>query len=78
MPIPADQLNARLRTAFPEATIVVEDMVGDQDHYRVKIVDPAFKGLSRIRQHQLVNKALADLLSGPLHAMALETAAPSD
>jgi len=78
MAIPADELNSRLRAAFPLGQITVEDMVGDQDHYRVRIVDSAFKGLSRLRQHQLVNQALADLLAGPLHALALETSAPAD
>jgi stress-induced morphogen len=31
-----------------------------------------------VRQHQLVNKALADVLGGALHALALETSAPQD
>jgi stress-induced morphogen len=78
MAVPADELEARLRAAFPQAQIVLEDLAGDGDHYRARIVEPAFKGLSRVRQHQMVNQALADLLSGPLHALALETAAPAE
>ena len=69
-------LQARLNEAFPGAQITIDDLAGDGDHYRARIVSEAFRGLSRVRQHQLVNKALADLLSGPLHALALETAAP--
>jgi stress-induced morphogen len=75
MAIEASLLETRLRDAFPEASITVEDLAGDGDHYRAKIVCASFAGLSRVRQHQLVNAALADLLRGPLHALALETAA---
>lgn len=76
MPMPADELERRLREAFPAAEIVITDLAGDGDHYRARIVDEAFRGLPRVRQHQLVNRALADVLGGELHALALETAAP--
>ena len=76
MPMSADDLESRLRAAFPDAEIVITDLAGDGDHYRARIVSSAFAGLPRVRQHQLVNRALADVLGGRLHALALETAAP--
>ncbi|HEX6859807.1 MAG TPA: BolA family transcriptional regulator [Caulobacteraceae bacterium] len=76
MPMPAADLEARLRAAFPDAEITITDLAGDGDHYKARIVSPAFAGLPRVRQHQLVNRALADVLGGQLHALALETAAP--
>lgn len=76
MPMPAADLEARLRAAFPDAQITITDLAGDGDHYKARIVSPAFVGLPRVRQHQLVNRALADVLGGELHALALETAAP--
>lgn len=76
MPMSAADLEARLRAAFPDAEIVITDLAGDGDHYRARIVSPAFKGLPRVRQHQMVNRALSDVLGGTLHALALETAAP--
>lgn len=69
-------LERRLRDAFPDAEIIVTDLAGDGDHYRARIVSSAFSGLPRVRQHQMVNRALADVLGGELHALALETAAP--
>ena len=78
MPMTAVDLESRLRTAFPDAEIVITDLAGDGDHYKARIVSAAFKGLPRVRQHQLVNKALADVLGGALHALALETAPPAD
>jgi len=76
MAIAQSELQARLEAAFPGADIHIDDLAGDGDHYKARIVAEAFRGLPRVRQHQLVNKALADLLSGPLHALALETREP--
>lgn len=76
MPMPAADLERRLRDAFPDAEVSITDLAGDGDHYRARIVSSAFSGLPRVRQHQLVNKALADVLGTTLHALALETAAP--
>lgn len=76
MPMQQQDLEKRLRDAFPDAEITVQDLAGDGDHYRARIVSSAFAGLNRVKQHQLVNRALADVLGGTLHALALETAAP--
>lgn len=76
MPMPIGELEASLRAAFPDAEIRVEDLAGDGDHYRARIVSPVFLGLSRVKQHQLVYTALKGKIGGDLHALALETAAP--
>jgi stress-induced morphogen len=76
MPIAQSELEQRLRQAFPGAEISVQDLAGDGDHYRARIVSPAFQGLNRVRQHQLVYDALKGSVGGELHALALETAAP--
>ena len=75
MPMPAAELEADLRGAFPDADISIEDLAGDGDHYRARIVAAAFRGLSRVRQHQLVYAALKGKMGGRLHALALETSA---
>ena len=76
MPMAADDLETRLRRAFPDAVIEIHDLAGDGDHYRAKIVSDAFKGLSRVKQHQMVYSALGGSVGGELHALALETSAP--
>ncbi|ATQ42038.1 BolA/IbaG family iron-sulfur metabolism protein [Caulobacter mirabilis] len=78
MPMSAADLESRLLAAFPGAEVVITDLAGDGDHYKARIVSEAFRGLPRVRQHQLVNKALADVLGGTLHALALETAPPAE
>ena len=77
MPMSAADLESELRGAFPDAEIVIEDLAGDGDHYRARIVSSAFTGLSRVRQHQLVYAALKGKVGGQLHALALETSAPA-
>ena len=77
MPMSVADLEANLRDAFPDAEIVVDDLAGDGDHYRARIVSTAFAGLSRVKQHQLVYAALKGKVGGELHALALETSTPA-
>ena len=77
MPMSIADLEANLREAFPDAEIAIDDLAGDGDHYRARIVSVAFKGLPRVRQHQLVYGALKGQMGGELHALALETSAPA-
>ncbi|HEX3887127.1 MAG TPA: BolA family transcriptional regulator [Phenylobacterium sp.] len=77
MPIAQAQLESILRDGFPDAQIAVEDLAGDGDHYKARIVSAAFAGLPRVRQHQLVYAALKGKMGGELHALALETSAPA-
>lgn len=76
MPMPAETLHGFLIEAFPDAEIVIDDLAGDGDHYRARIVSSAFAGLPRVKQHQLVYAALKGRMGGELHALALETSAP--
>ncbi|WP_183254451.1 BolA family protein [Brevundimonas basaltis] len=76
MPMPVEELRAHLTEAFPDAEIVIDDLAGDGDHYRARIVSAAFAGLPRVRQHQLVYAALKGKMGGELHALALETSTP--
>ena len=77
MPMSVTELETSLKDAFPCAEIAIEDLAGDGDHYRARIVSPAFAGLSRVKQHQLVYAALKGKVGGDLHALALETSVPA-
>ena len=69
-------LEGLLREAFPKASITLTDLAGDNDHWQAEIVDEAFRGKSRVAQHQLVYAALKGRMGGVLHALALTTRAP--
>jgi len=72
----ASQIEALIRAALPDARIEIRDLAGDGDHYAAKVVSHRFEGLNRVRQHQLVYRALGGRMGGELHALQLETAVP--
>ena len=47
-------------------------------HFRVVVVSEVFAGRNRVERHRMVNAALADELSGPVHALAITALAPSE
>jgi stress-induced morphogen len=77
MPMPADELRARIVAAFPDADVDLRDLAGDNDHWSARITSEAFRGLSRVRQHQLVYAAIGTDMGGRLHALQLTTLAPA-
>ncbi len=73
MPMAADDIKSMILEALPDAEVEIEDLAGDGDHYKARIISAAFNGKSRVAQHQLVYKALKGKMGGELHALALET-----
>ena len=53
------------------------DVEGDGHHFRAVIVSPAFEGLSKVRQHQLVYAALGDRMREEIHALSITTLTPA-
>ncbi len=78
MPMTVQALQADLAQAFPDAEIDIQDLAGDGDHYKARIVSATFAGLSRVRRHQAVYAALKGKMGGELHALALETLTPEE
>ncbi len=78
MPMDAREIEAMIREALPDATIEIRDLAGDGDHYAATVVSAAFKGKSRVQQHQMVYGALQGCMGGVLHALALTTGVPQD
>jgi stress-induced morphogen len=72
----ASEIESMIKAVLPDAEIIITDLAGDGDHYRAQVISEAFRGLSRVRQHQLVYSALGGNMGGVLHALALETAPP--
>ncbi len=76
MAMEAADIEQLIREALPDATVEIRDLAGDGDHYAATVVSEAFRGLSRVKQHQLVYAALKGRMGGVLHALALTTSAP--
>jgi stress-induced morphogen len=78
MAMDAKSIETLIRQALPDAQIEIRDLAGDGDHYAASIVSAAFRGKSRVQQHQMVYQALKGKMGGELHALALQTSAPKD
>ncbi|HPG04030.1 MAG TPA: BolA family transcriptional regulator [Beijerinckiaceae bacterium] len=77
MPMPASEIERLIKTAFPDARVEIQDLAGDGDHYAATVVSEAFRGKSRVQQHQMVYGALQGQMGGVLHALALTTSVPA-
>jgi len=78
MAMDAALIERLIKEGIPDATVRIEDLRGDGDHYAAYVEAPSFKGRTRIQQHQMVYQALQGRMGGELHALALTTAAPRD
>ncbi len=67
------EIEIMIREAFPDARVEVKDLAGDGNHYSASVVSSAFRGKSRVKQHQMVYAALKGRMGGELHALALQT-----
>ena len=77
MAMAADEIEAMILAAFPDAVVDIRDLAGDGDHYAARVISPSFAGLNRVRQHQAVYAALKGKMGTDLHALQLETLVPS-
>ena len=79
MAMRGEDIAALIKEAMPDAEVEMIDLAGDNNHWKAVIISSAFKGLNRVKQHQLVYASLKgkmDGADGELHALALETRAP--
>ena len=77
MPMNAGEIEALIKVALPDATVVMRDLAGDGDHFSAEVVSESFRGKSRVQQHKMVYDALQGRMGGALHALALQTGVPA-
>jgi stress-induced morphogen len=75
MAMQSHEIERLIKEALPDARIEIRDLAGDGDHYSATVISAAFKGKSRVQQHQIVYAALKGQMGGALHALALQTMA---
>ena len=78
MAMDANEIERLIKATFPDAKVEIVDMAGDGDHYAATVTTAAFKGKSRVQQHQMVYAALKGSMGGALHALALTTQVPAE
>ena len=67
-----------IQEGIPDATVRIEDLRGDGDHYAAYIESASFAGKSRVQQHQMVYAALQGRMGNELHALAIQTSVPKE
>ncbi len=73
MAMSATEIEKLIKAAFPDADIEITDLAGDNDHFAAMVTSAAFKGKTRVQQHQMVYEALGGRMGGALHALSLQT-----
>ncbi len=76
MPMPAAEIERLIKASIPDAHVEIIDLAGDDDHFSAVVTSRAFAGLSKLKQHQLVYKAIGSHMGGTLHALQLQTLEP--
>ena len=67
------EIETLIKEAMPDATIEIQDLAGDGNHYSATITSSQFAGKSKIEQHKMVYKALKGKMGNELHALAINT-----
>jgi acid stress-induced BolA-like protein IbaG/YrbA len=73
--VEASSIEESIRAGLPVTHVEVR---GDGAHFEAVIVSPSFAGLNRVRQHQLVYKALGDRMREEIHALSMKTFSPEE
>ena len=67
------ELEAFIKEAFPDATVEIQDLAGDENHYSATVISSHFAGKNKIEQHKMVYSSLKGKMGNQLHALALKT-----
>lgn len=78
MAMPAHEIIDLIERNIDQASVEIKDLAGDNDHFAVYVTSSAFRGKTRIQQHQLVYQALGGRMGGELHALSIHTKVPNE
>ena len=67
------EIESLIKDAFPDATVEIQDLAGDGNHYSATIASSKFLGKSKIEQHKMVYSSLKGKMGNELHALAIKT-----
>ena len=62
-----------IKKSIPDASVTIEDLKGDGDHYSATVVSKSFVGKTKIEQHKIVYESLQGKMGKELHALMLKT-----
>ena len=67
------EIEKYIKEAMPDASIEIQDLAGDGNHYSAIVTSAQFNGKSKIEQHKMVYNSLQGKMGNELHALAIRT-----
>ncbi|MGQ0657020.1 MAG: BolA family protein [Chromatiales bacterium] len=71
-----EEIQALIETGIPGARAEVHG--DDGVHFEAVVASEGFRGLSTVKQHQMVYRALGPRMGTDIHALALKTCTPEE
>ena len=73
MAMSKEEIISLIKNSLPDASVTIEDLRGDGDHYSATVISKSFLGKSKIEQHKIVYNSLEGKMGNELHALMLKT-----
>ena len=67
------EIETLIKEALPDASVNIQDLAGDGNHYSATVISSEFSGKSKIEQHKMVYNSLKWKMGNELHALAIKT-----
>jgi BolA protein len=77
-------IEQKLQALHPEHLEVLNEShmhnvpAGSESHFKVTLVSPEFLGKTLVARHRMINQLLTEELTGPVHALSLNTLTPEE
>ena len=73
MTMTKNEIQTLIQNSISNASVIIEDLRGDNNHYSATIVSKSFLGKSKIEQHKMVYDSLKGKMGSELHALMIKT-----
>ena len=67
------EIETLIKEGLPDATVQIQDLAGDGNHYSATVISSQFSGKTKIEQHKMVYNSLKGKMGNELHALAITT-----
>ena len=67
------EIESLIKETLKDATVEIQDLAGDGNHYSATVISSKFAGKTKIQQHKMVYDSLKGKMGNELHALALKT-----
>ena len=73
MAMDLEEIKKLIKESLPDASVEIQDLAGDGNHYSATVISTEFVGKTKIEQHKMVYNSLKGKMGNELHALAIKT-----